>query len=108
MAARDGTVGPAGALVARTSAMDSWRKVADIDPDLPLHLLPKPWPREQARETFLDIHSALGSLARARLVEVAAPHWPDAASWITHFQASTDPSRPEPTGGRHGGPPLAV
>ncbi|GAB4106848.1 PaaX family transcriptional regulator C-terminal domain-containing protein [Micromonospora taraxaci] len=93
VAARDGTLDPAGALVARTSAMDSWRRFADIDPDLPEHLLPQPWPRQRARETFLDIHSALGSLAQARLVEVATPHWPDAASWVTHFQASRD----EPT-----------
>ncbi|WP_433549943.1 PaaX family transcriptional regulator [Micromonospora zamorensis] len=106
MKARNGEVDPAGALVARTSAMDSWRRFADIDPDLPPHLLPQPWPRQQARETFLDIHAALGSLAQARLVEVAAPHWPDAASWITHFQASRDPSRPQPTGGRHGRSPL--
>ncbi|MET7669473.1 PaaX family transcriptional regulator [Micromonospora luteifusca] len=106
VAARNGKVDPARALVARTSAMDSWRRFADIDPDLPQHLLPKPWPRQEARETFLDIHSALGSLAQARLVAVATPHWPDAASWITHFQASRDPSRPQPTGGKHGGPPL--
>ncbi|WP_309232159.1 PaaX family transcriptional regulator [Micromonospora tarensis] len=101
VAAREGTVSPTRALVARTSAMDSWRKFADLDPDLPAHLLPEPWPRQQARETFLDIHSALGSLAQARLVEVATPHWPEAASWITHFRASTDPARPEPTGGTH-------
>ncbi|MEO3774561.1 PaaX family transcriptional regulator C-terminal domain-containing protein [Micromonospora sp. B9E7] len=94
VAARDGTLDPAGALVARTSAMDSWRRFADVDPDLPEHLLPQPWPRQQARETFLDIHSALGSLAQARLVEVATPHWPDAASWVTHFQAPGDLSQP--------------
>ena len=79
--------------------MDSWRKFADVDPDLPPHLLPEPWPRQEARETFLDIHTALGSLAQARLVEVATPHWPEASSWITHFQASRNPSRPEPNGG---------
>jgi phenylacetic acid degradation operon negative regulatory protein len=107
-AARDGTVDAARALVARTSAMDSWRKFADIDPDLPEHLLPKPWPRQRARDTFLDIHSALGLLARTRLVEVATPHWPDAASWITHFEASRDPARPEPTGGRRRGATAAI
>ncbi|MEV4119716.1 PaaX family transcriptional regulator C-terminal domain-containing protein [Micromonospora sp. NPDC049645] len=104
-AARNGEVDATRALVARTSAMDSWRKFADIDPDLPPHLLPQPWPRQEARETFLDIHSALGPLAQARLVRVATPHWPDAASWITHFEASRNPSRPEPTGGRHGSRP---
>ncbi|MEV1012299.1 PaaX family transcriptional regulator C-terminal domain-containing protein [Micromonospora sp. NPDC049801] len=89
-AVRDNEVDAARALVARTSAMDSWRRFADIDPDLPDHLLPKPWPRQEARDTFLEIHSALGALAQARLVEVATPHWPDAAAWITHFEASED------------------
>ena len=37
---------------------------------------------------MLEIHSALGSLAEARLIQVATPYWPEAASWITHFQAS--------------------
>ncbi|MEU4222028.1 PaaX family transcriptional regulator C-terminal domain-containing protein [Actinoplanes sp. NPDC026623] len=84
-AVRAGEVDAARALVARTSVMDSWRRFAEIDPDLPPHLLPAPWPRQRARDTFLEIHSALGSLARARLIEVAAPHWPEAARWITFF-----------------------
>ncbi|GIJ10486.1 hypothetical protein Van01_37000 [Micromonospora andamanensis] len=107
VAARAGEVDAASALVARTSAMDSWRKFPDIDPDLPHHLLPTPWPRQQARDTFLEIHSTLGALAQSRLIQVAAPYWPDAASWITHFQASDDPARPEPTGGKRARPPVA-
>ncbi|MFG2060980.1 PaaX family transcriptional regulator C-terminal domain-containing protein [Micromonospora sp. NPDC048871] len=104
-AARSGEVDPASALVARTSAMNSWRRFADSDPDLPQHLLPQPWPRQRARETFLDIHTTLGALAQARLIEVVAPHWPDAASWITYFQASRDPARPEPVRGEPAGQP---
>ncbi|WFE28218.1 PaaX family transcriptional regulator C-terminal domain-containing protein [Solwaraspora sp. WMMD791] len=104
-AVRNGEVDAAGALVARTSAMDSWRWFPDTDPDLPAHLLPQPWPRQQARDIFLDIHCALGALAQARLVEVATPYWPDAAAWITHFQASPDPTCPEPTGGARAAPP---
>ncbi|WP_433533838.1 PaaX family transcriptional regulator [Micromonospora sp. CA-249363] len=96
VAVRSNEVGPAQALVARTSAMDSWRRFADIDPDLPDHLLPTPWPRQEARDTFLEVHSALGALAQARLVEVATPHWPDAAVWITHFEASEDSSAAGP------------
>jgi len=88
---RDGTVSAAEALVARTSLMDAWRTFADSDPDLPEHLLPAPWPRRAAREVFLEIHSALGPLAEARLIEIARPHWPEAASWITHFQATDRP-----------------
>ncbi|WP_066360973.1 PaaX family transcriptional regulator [Herbidospora mongoliensis] len=89
-AVRDGEIDATRALVARTSVMDSWRKFPDVDPDLPEHLLPTPWPRQAARDLLLEIHSALGSLAEARLVQVATPHWSDAASWITHFQASED------------------
>ncbi|GAA2997706.1 PaaX family transcriptional regulator C-terminal domain-containing protein [Streptosporangium longisporum] len=88
VAVRDGEVDATRALVARTSVMDSWRRFPDIDPDLPAHLLPAPWPRQAARDLMLEIHSALGSLAEARLVQVATPYWPDAASWITHFRAS--------------------
>ncbi|GIH49303.1 PaaX family transcriptional regulator [Microbispora rosea subsp. rosea] len=91
VAVRNGEIDATRALVVRTSVMDSWRKFPDIDPNLPEHLLPVPWPRQAARELMLEIHSALGSLAEARLVEVATPYWPDAASWITHFQASEDP-----------------
>lgn len=82
------------ALVARTSIMDSWRRFADLDPDLPAHLLPAPWPRPQARELFLRVHTALGPLAQARLVELTTPYWPDAASWITHYWAADDALQP--------------
>jgi phenylacetic acid degradation operon negative regulatory protein len=95
VAVRDGEVDAAQALVVRTSIMDSWRRFPEIDPDLPPHLLPAPWPRQQARDTFMEIRSALGSLARARLIQVATPHWPDAASWIKFFPASDYPPGPE-------------
>ncbi|MEO3813396.1 PaaX family transcriptional regulator C-terminal domain-containing protein [Sphaerisporangium sp. B11E5] len=98
VAVRERKVDATLALVARTSVMDSWRKFPDIDPDLPEHLLPAPWPRQTARDLMLEIHSALGSLAQARLIQVATPYWPDAASWITHFQASEN-SLSVPAGG---------
>ena len=97
-ATRAGRVGAAEALVARTTLMDAWRRFALTDPDLPAHLLPDPWPRQEARELFLEIHSALGPLAQERLVEVMEPTWPDAASWVTHFVAADDPAEP-PLGG---------
>jgi phenylacetic acid degradation operon negative regulatory protein len=93
-ATRAGRVGAAQALVARTTLMDAWRRFALTDPDLPPHLLPDPWPRQEARELFLEIHSALGPLAQERLVEVMTPTWPDAASWVTHFVAADDPAEP--------------
>ncbi|MCC2319886.1 PaaX family transcriptional regulator [Cellulomonas xiejunii] len=93
-------VRPAQALVARATLMDAWRTFADTDPDLPAELLPASWPRPQARETFLEVHTALGPLAQERLIELMAPSWPDAASWVTHFVAADDPLA-APRGGRH-------
>lgn len=98
-AVRAGRVGPARALVARTTVMDAWRTFALTDPDLPAHLLPAGWARPEARALFLEVHTALGPLAEQRLVEVLTPVWPDAASWVTHFVAAEDPAAP-PVGGR--------
>jgi len=97
-ATRAGRVGAAEALVARTTLMDAWRSFALTDPDLPPHLLPDPWPRQEARELFLEVHTALGPLAQERLVEVMEPTWPDAASWVTHFVAADDPAEPPRSG----------
>lgn len=96
---RAGKVSPARALVARATLMDAWRTFADTDPDLPQELLPASWPRAQARETFLEVHTALGPLAQERLVELMTPSWPDAAAWVTHFVAPDDPTA-YPRGGR--------
>ncbi|KQR12096.1 PaaX family transcriptional regulator C-terminal domain-containing protein [Cellulomonas sp. Leaf334] len=101
-ATRAGRVGAAEALVARTTLMDDWRRFALTDPDLPAHLLPDPWPRQDARELFLEVHTELGPLAQERLVEVMQPTWPDAGSWVTYFVAADDPAAP-PRGGRGSG-----
>jgi phenylacetic acid degradation operon negative regulatory protein len=101
-AVRAGAVEPAAALVARTSIMDCWRRFAVTDPDLPAHLLPPEWPRNEARELMLEVHGALGEPAVARLADIVAPHWASAKEWITYFRAGTD-GRPlradETTGG---------
>jgi len=91
---RERRVRPAAALVARATLMDGWRRFAAVDPDLPPHLLPPDWPREQARATFLEAHTALGPLAHERLVAVMSPTWPDAARWVTHYVAADDPRDP--------------
>lgn len=97
-AVRTGRVDDAAALVARTTLMDAWRDLVLRDPDPPAHLLPSPWPRDEARALLLEIHSALGPPARRRLVEVMAPHWPAAGSWVTYFVASPDPAAPPQPG----------
>ncbi|MFC8192583.1 PaaX family transcriptional regulator C-terminal domain-containing protein [Cellulomonas sp. NPDC057328] len=93
-AVRRGNVGPAEALVARTVLMDAWRRLVLADPDLPAHLLPASWPRDDARRLLVEVHTALGAPARERLVEVLTPAWPDAAAWVTYFVAADDPTQP--------------
>ncbi len=64
--ARAGRVGPAEALVERTELVDAWRRLVRDDPDLPSELLPTPFPRPEARRTFLEIYRTLEMPARAR------------------------------------------
>lgn len=97
---RAGRVDPRRALVARITVMDAWRTFADTDPDLPEDLLPAPWPRDAARDLFLEVHTALGPLAQARLVELMTPMWPQASRWLTHYVAADDPRDPPRRAGR--------
>lgn len=101
-AVRAGRVGAAEALVARTVLMDAWRVLVDGDPDLPAHLLPAPWPRDDARRLLVEVHTALGPRAQERLVEVLTPAWPDARAWVTHFVAAADPAELPREGDRRG------
>lgn len=97
---RAGKVDAPRALVARTTLMDAWRRFCQLDPDLPPELLPTSWPRDEARDLFLEVHTALGPLAQHRLVEVLTPSWPGAAVWVTYFTAADDASIP-PLRGRN-------
>lgn len=96
---RAGRVRPAQALVARATVMDAWRTFVHVDPDLPAGLLPADWPRPEARDLFLEVHTALGPLAQERLVELVTPSWPEAADWVTHYVAAEDPLAPPRRGG---------
>jgi phenylacetic acid degradation operon negative regulatory protein len=70
---RAGSVAPAEALVVRTMLMDNWREFADTDPDLPDELLPRRWPRTQARAVFVELYDALHPLAENRLRTLLGP-----------------------------------
>ena len=64
-AARGGEVDAARALVARTSAMDSWRRFADIDPDLPRICYRSPGPaRRPGRPSWTSTARSARSLRR--------------------------------------------
>ena len=68
----NGDVGAAEGLVARTTIMDRWRNMANVDPELPNELLPKDWPRDAARSLFVDVYDGLGALAEMRVRQILA------------------------------------
>lgn len=80
----EGTVEPAEALLMRTMAMDPWRQMALLDPNLPVELLPPDWPGWEARRLFTGIYDGLGGLAEERVREVVAPFSPEAAEAVHH------------------------
>jgi len=71
---RSGEVGASEALVARTGVMNEWRNFPNLDPDLPPELLPRPWPRAEARRIFVEVYNGLGPLAQVRVRQVLAEH----------------------------------
>ena len=44
----------------------------NLDPELPIALLPKDWPRDEARALFVDVYDGLGSLAEMRVRQILA------------------------------------
>jgi phenylacetic acid degradation operon negative regulatory protein len=68
----NGDVGAAEGLVARTTIMDRWRNMPNLDPELPHELLPKDWPRDAARSLFVDVYDGLGALAEMRVRQILA------------------------------------
>lgn len=77
--ARQGEVGGAEALVARTRVMDVWRRFPSLDPELPEDALPRGWPRRDAQRIFARVYEALGPIAEVRFQQILAEHAPDLA-----------------------------
>jgi phenylacetic acid degradation operon negative regulatory protein len=73
---------PASALVQRTRLLEAWLDLSSGDPNLPAALLPANWPREHARDLFLETHEALGDLATAHVRSVVARSDPDLAALV--------------------------
>jgi phenylacetic acid degradation operon negative regulatory protein len=73
---------PVEALVQRTRLLEAWLDLSSADPNLPAVLLPTSWPREHARDLFLETHDALGDLATAHVRTVIAASDPDAARLV--------------------------
>lgn len=79
---RLGEVVGAEALVARTEVMEAWRRFPALDPDLPLDLLPRQWPRTRARALFAQIYDGLAPAAVARVRTLLATVSPDLAPLV--------------------------
>ncbi|GAA5077718.1 phenylacetic acid degradation operon negative regulatory protein [Thermocatellispora tengchongensis] len=86
---REGAVGAAEALVARTGVMDTWRTFPNLDPGLPAELLPADWPRARARDLFVEIYDTLGPLAEIRVKQIVAEFDPALARLVHHHRAGT-------------------
>lgn len=83
-----GRIGSAEALVARTRTMDAWRELPNVDPGLPLSLLPPDWPRTQARKLFETVYDGLGPLAEIRVRQVVGHFAPDISGLARHVRTS--------------------
>ncbi len=81
---RSGEIGASEGLVARTTIMDSWRNMPNLDPELPAELLPTDWPRQRARQIFVEIYNGLGALAEMRIRQILAEFSPKLAKLATH------------------------
>lgn len=93
-----GAITPVDALVKRTELMDAWRAFPGLDPDLPRRLLPADWPRDRARELFLETYEQLGAPASVRVRQVIAAHAPELADRVVQFSVTADPPGPRPVG----------
>lgn len=79
---RQGLIGTAEALTARTALMDSWRNFPSLDPELPPELLPPDWPRAAARAVFIELYDGLAELAEARVRQVVSAYDPALADLV--------------------------
>lgn len=83
-----GGVGSAEALVERTTIMDRWRRLVELDPDLPADLLAEDWPRGRARALFIEIYDGLGELAELRVRQIVSGFSSVLAERIAHHSTS--------------------
>ncbi|MFF3856049.1 PaaX family transcriptional regulator C-terminal domain-containing protein [Micromonospora sp. NPDC002575] len=69
---RSGRLDGAAAVRARTEVMDTYRRFPTLDPQLPLDLLPRGWPRQRARELFAAVYDGLAEPAERHVRAVVA------------------------------------
>lgn len=74
-----GEVTPREALRVRAELTARWRAAELVDPRVPEELRPEDWPRQRARECYVDLYDNLGPLAAARFQQVLAQTDPELA-----------------------------
>lgn len=76
------------ALVQRTNVLSEWLTFRTLDPDLPIELLPSDWPRDRARDIFLQIYDRLGPEAEAQFRHILAKEAPELAKLASHHTSA--------------------
>jgi phenylacetic acid degradation operon negative regulatory protein len=92
--AKEGAISTNEALVARTEVMDTWRHFPNLDPELPMELLPGDWPRKRAHDVFAQLYDQLGPLAEIRVRQIVARFAPDLAPLVRHHTTRSVLERP--------------
>jgi phenylacetic acid degradation operon negative regulatory protein len=69
-----GQVGGVEALHLRTEVMDTYRHFLSLDPQVPERLMPRGWPRREARGVFAAVYDGLLEPALAHVTETVARH----------------------------------
>lgn len=67
-----GDIAGAAALRARTEVMENYRQFIMLDPRLPMRLMPKGWPRDEAREIFIEVYESLAATTLDHVLGVVA------------------------------------
>ena len=93
MRMRTGTMSDRDALVARIQVAYRWFVIATVDPDLPAELLPNDWPRNAARDIFVNLFDELGPRAEARVREIVQHFAPELKELVTHNRTAQETSR---------------
>jgi phenylacetic acid degradation operon negative regulatory protein len=90
---RTGTMSDRDALVARIQVAYRWFVIATVDPDLPAELLPNDWPRNAARDIFVDLFDELGPQAEARVCDIVQRFAPELSERVTHTRTTQETKR---------------
>jgi phenylacetic acid degradation operon negative regulatory protein len=77
---RDARITGADAVRTRTEIMETYRRFPILDPQLPVQLMPRDWPRARARDVFVTVYDGLAGHAETHVRAV-----------VTRFADAPDP-----------------